>query len=227
MPANVNRSPIAPSRLVDLFFRPSRYFAQLGHFDHTFAIVFCAFVMGMASSIDRINQVIISLGALRELPMLNDSYLWFINGWAHYWQNVLVSAFISALLLFYGGGWWYAVRLRWSDAKEVVLVDARRLYTFQEFVYSAPFVIAAIVQTFMYANYAQVAPAKNMWLYIALFFSLWSCWTSYAAVCAAYTLSKSKAMIFFLILPVVIYLLIFALQMISFDLPLGLIPEPM
>jgi hypothetical protein len=210
-------SPISPSRLFDLYFKPKQYFTNIRQLDDSFAIIICALVMGIATSMNSVGQLISTLGAFNSIPLIQEQYLMLIDGWGNYWQSAFISGVVYAVLLWLTGGWWYEVRLRFCKAKEVDLDDARRLYVIQEFVCSAPFVIMGVLQFFMYANYAQVVQSKTIWISIALFFVIWSCWTSYTAATTAYQLSKIKAMLFFLLMPMAFYIAVFIFQLQQFD----------
>ena len=64
-----------------------------------------------------------------------------------------------------------------------------------------------VIQTFSYANYAEAWNANSTANMLLIVFVLWSCWTSYCAATTVFTLRKGSARFWFLILPLVFYVL--------------------
>jgi hypothetical protein len=86
---------------------------------------------------------------------------------------------------------------------------ARRVYTFQGIVLAGPSVLQVIIQTIIYSNYQEAWDASELWSSLLFVFVFWSCWTSYVAATTAFQLTKFRARIWFLVLPVLLYVFIF------------------
>jgi hypothetical protein len=201
-------SALSPSRLVDLYFRPRRYFSKIHDLDHRSALFISAVLTGIAGSMNRIDKKIIQA----ELGYANKGWeniaSWLLSSWLNYWLVVVATGLIGAVFFWYMGGWWYKKRLQWSGATELSSILTRRVYTMQELVLSGPTVIYALVQTALFSNYREAWRADELWTSSLLVFVFWSCWTSYVAATSVFQVSKFKARIWFLILPVLLYVVI-------------------
>lgn len=195
-----------PGQVLDLFLRPGRFFADPRNLEHRGALGTAALLMGFAGAMGRIDKKIMQaeLGQTSEnWERLSD---WMLSSWLHYWLVVGVAGVFGAFLLWYVKGWWYKKRLEWSGAEEPSLPLARRVHALQEAVTAGPTVLWTFLQTFLYANYREAWQSEELWSTSILIFVFWSCWTSYVGASTTFQLSKSKARVWFLILPVILYL---------------------
>jgi hypothetical protein len=169
--------------------------------------------MGIAGAMNRIDEKIIQAELGHASSGWESTASWLLSSWFNYWLIVVAAGLIGAVFLWYLGGWWYKKRLQWSGATEPSSLLVRRVYTMQELVLAGPTVLLALVQTALFSNYREAWRADELWNSSILVFVFWSCWTSYVAVTTAFQVSKPKARIWFLVLPVLLY--VFALGVVG------------
>jgi hypothetical protein len=75
------------------------------------------------------------------------------SSWVELWLWLLIIGAICRFVLWWLGGWWYSVRLRWSGAKELSDRSAHLLYVYSSFVVSAPTIAVALFWTATEPNY--------------------------------------------------------------------------
>jgi hypothetical protein len=197
--------PLSPGRLVDLYFRPRRYFSSIRELDHQSALLISSVLMGIAGAMGRIDQKIIQAELGHAAKGWESTASWLLSSWLNYWLVVIAAGATWAVFLWYLGGWWYKKRLLWSGAAAPSSRLARRVYALQELVLAMPTVLLALVQTVLFSNHYEAWRADEFWSTSILVFVFWSCWTSYVAVTTTFQLSKTKARIWFLVLPVLLY----------------------
>lgn len=196
--------PLSPARLVDLYFRPRKFFSCIQALDRQSAVLVSSALMGIAEAMGRVDQKMIQAELGHASKGWENLASWLLSSWLNYWLVVLAAGATWAVFLWYLGGWWYKKRLQWSGAADPSSILARRIYTFQELVLAGPTVLLALVQTALFANYRDAWQADEFWSTSVLVFVFWSCWTSYVAATTAFQLSKTKARIWFLILPLLL-----------------------
>jgi len=75
-----------------------------------------------------------------------------IDSWAGFWVLLLVSGAFSGVIAWWLGGWWFALRLRWSGATDPDRRLARLVMVYSAFVFSGPVVFASLVRTLAFEN---------------------------------------------------------------------------
>ena len=200
------RSPLSPASLIDLYFHPRKYFSDASNLSHRSPLAISAIIMGIAGAKGRIDKKIIQAELGYANNSWNDVSSWLLTSWVAYWIAVVLAGLIGAVFLWYLGGWWYKKRLQWSGAKDATSSLARRLYTMQELVSTGPTVLLLLVQTVLFSNYREAWLADEHWSSSFAVFAFWSCWTSYTAAITASSASKAKARVWFLVLPVLLYI---------------------
>ena len=111
-------SPLWPRHLIDLFFRPRRYFSGQLALGKTIYVVFVTWCYGISSNIERIDSSHLRAEMGRPRPGWEQIGPMITESWLAFWVLVLVVGAISGLILWWVGGWWYRVRLQWSGAHE-------------------------------------------------------------------------------------------------------------
>ncbi|MRW89660.1 hypothetical protein GJ699_06665 [Duganella sp. FT80W] len=197
-----------PHRLVALLLTPRAFFADPNTTSDRRGIMIAAALAGIANAIDRIDQGLLKSDMRSEdVSQLTGFYGDVVNSWFSYWTLVLIGGMVSSVVSWYLRGWWYRKRLEWSGAEDVPPDDARSVATLQNLVLALPLVALPVIQTFSYANYAEAWNANSAANMLLIVFVLWSCWTSYCAATTVFTLRKGSARFWFLILPLVFYVL--------------------
>ena len=207
-PNPLNRStPIWQELVIELFFQPGKFFSDLSILMQTKYVVPVTWVFGLSQAIDKIDEELLKAD-LGSSSARSEFIIPFIDTWTNYWAFILVYGTISALFLWWIGGWWYRIRLEWSGAKDPDHRLARVVYIYASFVVAAPSVIIALIQTSMYDNYLQSYNSGDLWTSIIILFLFWSLVTSYIGVRTTFTVSRWKARTWFIILPGLLYFLI-------------------
>jgi hypothetical protein len=201
-------SPFWPQYIISLFFRPSSFFSTqlaLGKYPYVIIVTWC---YGISNIIERIDNEL-----FRE-EMGNARIVWdeiglpITESWINFWVLVLVTGAVSALFIWWIGGWWYGLRLRWSGAREPDQKLARLLFVYSSFVYTGPSVLLVLVSTLLYENYLQAYSSDSLYPSLLIVFPFWSIITSYKGVHTLFKVSTWMSLIWFLILPFLYYMLI-------------------
>ncbi|MBS1208453.1 MAG: hypothetical protein H6R19_851 [Proteobacteria bacterium] len=197
--------PLSPVRLVDLYFHPKKYFSNTQSLDRLSALLIAAGLMGISGSMGQIDKKIIQAELGHATTNWEAMSSWLLSSWGNYWLTVVSTGLIGAVFLWFLGGWWYKKRLQWSGAAVPSPRLARQVYALQELVIAGPTVLIALVQTALFTDYREAWLSDGFWSLSLAVFIFWSCWTSYCAATTAFQLSKPKARIWFLVLPVLLY----------------------
>lgn len=215
-------SPFWPGPLVSLFIRPRDFFKTnlaLGRTPYVFVATWC---YGIADTIGRLDDGLMRSELGRPRPGWEQVAPYIVHSWLGFWLCILAVGALGGLFLWWLGGWWYRVRLRWSGAVAPDKRLARLVLVYSSFVFSGPAVALALVQTVLYPHYA-AAYASEDWYSVALalpvlIFPYWSIVTSYVGVRTLFQVTKWKALLWFAALPVVINLLFFGGIVLLFSL---------
>lgn len=160
-----------------------------------------AWISGVSSVIDRVDQRLVradlkgggnGMGAIEE-------------SWYAFWALALGAGLVWACWNWWVGGWWYRMRLAWSGASDTDPRKARLVYTFAGFVVNMPAVLYTIAQSLTYPNYRAAWNADSGWSLLIMACLLWSTVVSWRAVLAAFPVRPTRALWWFLILPITFY----------------------
>lgn len=195
---------ISPVRsLVLLFTRPTYLFSQVAALTRGRMYLFLAYCSGVAAAIDRLDQ-----NMMRTDLTGRPTVAAVTGSWLNLWLFLLAVGLIYAAVVWWVAGWWYRVRLGWSGAESPDPFTTRVVYMYQDFIQSAPAILIVVVYTLVFTNYEEAWAAEEAWSALILVFVVWSCVTSYKAVSAAFSVQKWKARFWFLILPLLFYLVV-------------------
>ncbi|MYM71798.1 hypothetical protein GTP56_06245 [Duganella sp. FT134W] len=202
-------SVFGPHRLVSLLLTPRTYFAHPDLLRDRRGILIAAVLSGFAGAMDRIDQKLVRADLSNQgMGETSTMTSWVLQSWMNYWILVIGAGLIGSVFIWYIRGWWYRKRLEWSGAGDVAPDDARSVAVLQDLVYVLPTILLALIQTATYSNYAEAWEASDVTGMLVLIFVFWSCWTSYCAATTVFTVQKSKARFWFLILPLAFYVVI-------------------
>lgn len=202
-------SPFLPRHLLDLFLRPRQFFSgqlALGKTPHVLLVTWC---YGIASAIERIDQELVRAQLGQSRPGWEQIAPYVTGSWLGFWVWAFGLGVIGATFLWYVGGWWYSVRLRWCGAANHDKRLARLAFTYSAFVVSAPTILAAAVQTAIYPSYAAAFSAEELYSLVLLVFPFWALATSYAGATELFEVRRGRAITWFLALPAVLYMIVF------------------
>lgn len=207
--ADHGRSPLSWPTVVNLFIRPRSFFSTPALLIKTPEVVFVAWVSGIAYTLGKIDSRIMQgeLGS-SESPARAHLVEWLTSSWIQYWLFALVVGVLNGWIFWYLAGWWYRKRLEWSGAINPDPLQVRALNMYQDLVASGPAILVSVAETISFRNYAEAWEAESWWTLTVIVFVFWSCVTSYKAATSAYALAKWKSRLWFLVLPVTVYLLV-------------------
>ena len=110
-------------------------------------------------------------------------------------------------MIWWVGGWWYGVRLRWSGVASLDKRLARLAFIYSSFVFTGPAVLLALGQTVAYPHYAAAYAAEEWFSTLLLVFPFWSIATSYMGVRTLFQVVRWKAITWFIVLPAIAYVI--------------------
>ena len=209
--------PPSPGSFVDLFLRPTRFFrsTDLAHGRWWLAL---AWIAGIAVSIDQVDK------NLFRAALGNPRPGWYIFGqpmvesWLRFWPWILGFGIVSALIVWYIGGWWFNLRVRWSGDKLINRREGRLVYTFAGAVQSLPLLFYVLVSTFLYESYYDALMAEEAWSSVLLIFPIWSVGTSYRGVRSRFDVRPWRARFWFIILPILVLVVLLGILGIALNL---------
>ncbi len=211
-------SPLWPRHLVDLFVRPRRFFSTKLALGKTPYVVFVTWCYGVSHAIDRVDTELLRAELGRPRPVWEHLGPLIAESWLGFWSWVLLTGGISALFLWWIGGWWYRVRLRWSGAPDPDKRLARLLLIYSSFVFAGPAVVATLVQTAVFPHYSAAFAAEEWYSLALLIFPFWSIVTSYIGVRTLFEVTRWRAVLWFVALPIAVYIVLFGLVALLFAL---------
>lgn len=188
--------------LAKLYVKPSEFFADAPSLIGTKHTLVATWVVGIASAIERIDRLLTMNAAGGRQNRVAES---LSKSWTGFWLFVVFVGILTGWLLWSIAGWWYRKRLEWCRADEPQPELARTVWAWQSFVWAMPMVILTAVQTFTYRDYAAVWSAQDYWIAIVLLALAWSCVTSYVGATTAFAISRGRAALWFLALPLAVY----------------------
>jgi hypothetical protein len=206
-PIEAGPSPLWPQHLFDLFSRPTRFFSSQLGLGRTPYILLATWCYGIASAMDRVDQELLRAEFGEARPSWDVWGPMVTQSWVGYWGFVLTMGVFGGLFLWWLGGWWYRVRLRWAGDPTPDPRLARLVYIYSSFVCAGPTVALALLQTALFENYAAAWNAEELYSSIVLVFLFWSLATSYLGARALFHVSRWRAQLWFLVLPAALYVI--------------------
>jgi hypothetical protein len=191
--------------LIELFFQPDRFFSRSNIYNMGNLHGLSAWVVGMSATMDRIDRNMMQ-AMVHETP--SKSIQFISQSWLHYWGVVMAIGIISALILWWVGGWWYGKRLTWSGALPFDPDRASKTYVYQSLVKDIPMLCIGLYSTLRFSDYPTSRKTDSLWsIALLVCATLLSCWVSFNAATTAFDVSKKKAVFWFLALPITVYVL--------------------
>ena len=128
------------------------------------------------------------------------------DSWAAFWPFILIAGAFYAALVWLIGGWWYRVRLRWSGDANADPFSARIVFTYTNAMTALPALLVTGVYTFVYESYRAAWASEEAWSSLLIIFLVWECIASYKGVRTTFAVSKWKARLGFLSVPLGFYM---------------------
>lgn len=217
----------SPRQLLDLFIAPRRFFSAGLDLASPARLAMVTILYGIALSLNRI-QARLSIQLKAHSLGLTPSRAWSFqeplsSNWLFFWAYALVGGLVTAVLVWWIGGWWFGVRVRWSGAVDAKLRTARQVYLYSALLFTLPAVIGPIVITALYPDYRAAWSAGGYRPMFLLPFLLWSTLVSYIGVTVVFPVRRGRAFGWFVILPWVLYV---ALTVFGTVMLRGLVRHP-
>jgi len=197
-----------PRRLAQLYFQPAQFFAPERQLDEWPTVLYVMWAVGVVASLDRMEAQVVRGELAPGTPGFPPS---LANSWLLAWILLLVVGGLSGLLLWIVGGWWYRVRLRWAGTQAVDSHEARLTYAFVKLVAALPTLFVLALATVRYPNFLAAAQTTSVLDILPPVFIVWGLVVSYVAVRARFQIGTGGAFVWFLLLPVVFYIVGFVL----------------
>ncbi|MEM7125815.1 MAG: YIP1 family protein [Chloroflexota bacterium] len=204
-----------------LFFQPRRFFNNEKLFGAKNIPALAAICYSLARVLNRVDRQLTQAdmgGRNSQADMMSELALF--DSWLDFWPFILLIAAIGSPLIWWIGGWWYSLRIRWSDVPERDGRKARVVYVYSALIESVPVILVAVIHSFVYANYYESWVSDSLWEALLLVFPFWALVVSYIGVRTVFPVTIWKARLWFLIVPCLLYtvglvLLIVAVELIG------------
>ncbi|MDX1616164.1 MAG: YIP1 family protein [Candidatus Promineifilaceae bacterium] len=211
----MNESPFLPRHLIQLFVQPVRFFTGHPDLEKRANLVLAMWIVGIARVADEITELAdrAELGLPRPGwdqvgPIVTESWLGF-------WATALVAGVVSGLFLYWIGGWWFKVRLRFAGASDPAAKRARVAYAYSSFVYAGAAVLLLLGETLLYVDFAAARSNSVIGLILFPVFTIWSYVIGYKAAITLFDLSLWKARFWFFILPLLVIVVGYMLLVVA------------
>jgi hypothetical protein len=175
------------------------------HLDYGDASLIAAWLVGISSTIARIDRNLIQADLGSPRPGWEAFAPFLTQSWITFWLFVLLVGALGGAMLWYVGGWWYNVRLGWSGAVDFDRRQGRLVYTFAGLVWAIPSIAYAAIATVVFPNYQAAWESEELWSVLLLVFPFWAVVVSYLGVRSRFQVRSAPARVWFLILPIIVY----------------------
>lgn len=199
----------------ELFLKPKVFF-QKNLFDSKEKpayFILAIIIFGIGNGIDRLD------GRMTKFDLQgNFTALERVNNWPTYWIIAILGGILGSILLYFIGGWFYNVRLKWSKGTSDIK-KSRYIYLYSGVVLYAVIIMITIILMFINPKPYDIEGSFNLWdqisLFLVFFFAFYSIYVSYSGVRTITDADKSRARLWFLILPIIFYALVYAVAIIG------------
>ncbi len=201
--------PLRLADLFDLYSRPRRFFTSGIDLGALAALLPVAWIVGAVNASGRLDTAIAryEMGVQRSSWQLIEA---IVSGpWVYYWAWILGFGILAALISYWLGGWWYRMRMYMSGSeRDIDKAVPRQLYIYSELVAALPALIITMIYTASFASYMEAYRSDEMYSLVLLIFPFWSIAVSYVGVTARFSLKPWPARFWFIIFPVLFYLVV-------------------
>lgn len=204
---DTNLTDVNKPNIFHLFIFPRKFFSRIVILGKKPYLYIITYLIGITTIMDQIDGKLFT-----NRTNIDSIYYDISQSWFYYWSFSLLLAVGGALIVWQLGGWWYRKRLQLSGDKDPDKFEVRYVYLYSSFVNTLPYLIVAILYTFLYKNYLLALASDEVLYLIPLAFLFLSIYTSYSGASEVFNIIKRRAMIWFVILPGIFYSLITVLS---------------
>ena len=205
---DAERIPLKPSNLINLFIRPRIFFSSQLAFGKTPYLLFVTLCFGMSNVIDRIDSNLMKAEFAPTNSSTAELWVGIAQSWITFWLVVLIMGAISGFFVWWIGGWWYKMRLIWSGADKPKKDQARYVYIYSSFIFTGPIFLTTLLYTMLYPNYLVAYAEDVIFSSIILILLFYSIFVSYQGATTVFKIVKWKAILWFITLPILFYLVL-------------------
>lgn len=187
---------------------------QQGHPPYFSALVA---IYGIGSMIDQLQQQFLQYDVKGDITTLEP-----LNNWQTFWGASIIFGFVSGLISYYVGGWFFNIRLRLSKG-DSDLQTSRSIFLYSRVIFSFAILFIALIKTLTtpipYYHKGEFTSWDLGFIMIALTFMYQSCYVGYIGVRTLTNADKTKSILWFIILPMFLYVFaLFSLITLMYDI---------
>ena len=175
----------------DLYLRPDEYFKSVLSSGQTFPFL-VMWPCGIATILDRAQMASV-LGRPAVLRGL-------LGSWFALWTAAIIMGALSGILVWFIGGWWFRMRLRFSGARNADPLSARLVYIHAFSSGAIPSIVRVLILVPRYSSVYQ-ALSDDSFILTSLVLPFWSIYLAYRGAVGSFEVRRTPARIWFLILP--------------------------
>ena len=191
-----------------LYFRPSQFFSDTNLLQNRWLIFLATAFYSVIVVFERIEQKVIRYDMV-NVPESKEALLnTIVTSWFVFWSVSLVIGLLFAWLIWWIGGWFYNLRIKWCDAGQFNRELGRSIYVISSMVYALPVVIGMLIVTIFYKDYLSFYSEDYIFSIVAMVFVVWSLIASYKAVATNFKVKRWLAIWWFIAAPIIVNILI-------------------
>ena len=191
-----------------LYFRPSQFFLDTNLLQKRWLIVLATAFYSVIVVFERIEQKVIRYDMV-NVPESKEALLnTIVTSWFVFWSVSLVIGFLFAWLIWWIGGWFYNLRIKWCGAGQFNRELGRTIYVISNMVYALPVAIGMLIVTICYKDYLSFYSEDYIFSIVAMVFVVWSLIASYKAVATNFKVKRWLAIWWFIAAPIIVNILI-------------------
>jgi hypothetical protein len=196
------------SNLYRLYFCPSLFFSNTKLSNTRWLVFFSTALYSLTGVIERTEQKVIRYDMV-NVPISKEALLnSMVTSWPIFWSVSLAIGILSGWLIWWVGGWFYNLRIKWCGAIEINKEHGRAIYVIANMVYAIPFALGMLVATVGYKDYLSFYREDFILSIISMIFVFWSLIVSYKAVATNFEVKKWLVVWWFVVAPIITYTLI-------------------
>lgn len=160
-------------------------------------------IYGIGSMAEQLQQQFLQYDVKGNLEMLKP-----LNNWEVLWGASIIFGFISGLISYYIGGWFFNIRLRLAKGDSDIQTS-RNIFLYSRFVFAIAILVITLVKTYLEPIPYYPAAEFTSWhlaiFLISLTFMYHSCYVGYVGVRTLTNADQSKSILWFITLPMALY----------------------